>query len=675
MSELSLNSDTNTKALPDLFKPATYAARVEQPDRNADTLERFVGAAYGVLSSPWATSLKPYQRFVPLVHHHQQSLKALNDKRLAEQALRLRVHLRRAGIDADLPVAQAFALVREAAWRSVGMSHFDSQIMGGRVLLAGKVAEMATGEGKTLTATLAAATAAMAGLPTHVITANDYLAVRDCEEMRPIYELLGLSVGNVSKDTAQDARRGEYGCDITYCTNKDVAFDYLRDNITLDAEHSNVTLQAEQLFNRSSRQHQLNLRGLHFAIVDEADSVLVDDARTPLIISANRGGEAEEQFLREAWQLADRLQLELDYQIDEPLQSVFITEQGSATLLTASENLGPLWLGRIRREEAIRQALAVKNFYHRDLQYVVLDDKIQIVDENTGRVLPDRSWERGLHQLVEIKEGCAVSKQRETLARISYQRFFRRYLRLSGMTGTAREVRPELWSVYRLRSVTVPTHKPLQRQILPSQVAFTEAQHQQQIMAAIETVHRQGRPILIGTASVAASENISAQLKAQGLAHHLLNAKQDDDEAHIVAAAGSAGQITVATQMAGRGTDIKLAGEVEERGGLHVILTQHYDAARIDRQLAGRCARMGDRGSYQELLMLGHIDSRHRDLTLLSHWVAALAGLGRGARLLAGRLLRRDQKRMEAYHARIRHAVFKQDEHQRDLLALSGRPE
>lgn len=679
MSELSLSTDTRSgskQLLPDLFKPASHGARVEQADRNPGTLERLAATAYGYLSSPLATSLRPYRRFVHLVHQQQKPLKKLNDKQLAEQALRLRVPLRREGIDADLPVAQAFALVREAAWRSVGMSHFDSQIMGGRVLLSGKVAEMATGEGKTLTATLAAATAAMAGLPTHVITANDYLAVRDCEEMRPIYEFLGLSVGNVSKDTAQDARRGEYNRDITYCTNKDVAFDYLRDNITLDAEHSNVTLQAEQLFNRSSRQNQLNLRGLHFAIVDEADSVLVDDARTPLIISANRGGEAEEQFLREAWQLADCLQPELDYQIDESLQSVFITEQGSATLLAASESLGPLWLGRIRREEVIRQALAVSNFYHRDLQYVVLEEKIQIVDENTGRVLPDRSWERGLHQLVEIKEGCAVSKQRETLARISYQRFFRRYLRLSGMTGTAREVRPELWSVYRLRSVTVPTHKPLQRQLLPTRVALTEEQHWQQIIAAIEPVHREGRPILIGTASVAASENISEQLKARKLTHQLLNAKQDNQEAHIVAAAGSAGQITVATQMAGRGTDIKLASDVEERGGLHVILTQHYDAARIDRQLAGRCARMGDRGSYQELLMLGHIDSRHRDLTLLSRWLTAIAGPARSAIIvMARRLLRHDQKRTEAYHARIRQAVFKQDEHQRDLLALSGRSE
>ncbi|MEH6556783.1 MAG: DEAD/DEAH box helicase [Oceanicoccus sp.] len=659
-----------------LFKPVDHGAHVERQDRSPSALEHFANKIYGKVSAPVASSLTPYQHFVPLVHQQQALIKSVSDKQLSELAAQMRLTLRFEGIDADEPVAKAFALVREAAGRSVGMSHFDSQIMGGRVLLSGKIAEMATGEGKTLTATLPAATAAMAGLPTHVITANDYLAVRDCQEMLPIYQLLGLSVGSVNQDTDQEERRSQYACDITYCTNKDVTFDYLRDSITLDAEYSNVTLQAEHLFNSKNRKHRLNLRGLHFAIVDEADSVLIDDARTPLIISANRGGEAEEKFLRDAYQLSNSLEPGKDYLVDENLQSIFITDQGSDTLILASETLGPLWLGRIRREEIIRQALAVRYFYRRDHQYVVIDDKIQIVDENTGRVLPDRSWERGLHQLIEIKEGCAVSKQRETLARISYQRFFRRYLRLSGMTGTAREVRPELWDVYHLRSVTVPTHKPLQRKLLPTLVAIDAQEHWQQIVEAVSTVHALGRPILIGTATVADSEHISEELTAHGLSHQLLNAKQDSEEAHIVASAGSAGQITVATQMAGRGTDIKLAKEVEQLGGLHVILIQHHDAARIDRQLAGRCARMGDQGSYQQLLLLEHIDSRYSDLRRLSQWVAALSQFSKGpAKILAKLLLKFDQQRTERYQARVRRAVFKQDERQRDLLAISGRSE
>ncbi len=659
-----------------LFKPGDHGTRVEQEDRNPGTLERWFASLHGRLSAPFDSRLGPYRRFVPLVHQAQQQFRSSSDEELAQQAARQRLNLRRHGIDSDEHVAIAFALIREAAQRSLGMSHFDSQIIGGRVLLSGKIAEMATGEGKTLTATLAAATAAMAGLPTHVITANDYLAVRDCEEMSPVYTMLGLSVGNVSQDTPQDQRRAQYACDITYCTNKDIAFDYLRDVITVDSEYSNVTLQTENLYRHSSRQHRLNLRGLHFAIVDEADSVLIDDARTPLIISANKGGEAEEQFLREAYQLAERLITGEDYLVDAQLKSIIITEQGGETLAQMSAELGPLWVGRIRREEAIRQALAVMNFYQRDDQYVVVDGKIQIVDENTGRILPDRSWERGLHQLVEIKEGCEVSKQRETLARISYQRFFLRYLRLAGMTGTAHEVRNELWSVYRLRAVRIPTHKPLQRQCWPARVVADEEQHSRLILQSVTEIHAQGRPILIGTATVAASEKISAALHKAGLEHQLLNAKQDATEAAIVAAAGAPGQITVATQMAGRGTDIKLTEEVEQAGGLHVILTQHYDAQRIDRQLAGRCARMGDRGSYQELLALQHIDSRYRDLHLVADWLAKLVNIGgRVSRKPATLLLRLDQRRTEQYHARVRDAVFKQDERQRELLAVSGRSE
>ncbi len=657
-----------------LFRPGDHAARVELVDRPAGGLERFFGAAFGRLTSPVASRLAPYRRFVARVHEAEAGLSELDDGGLKHRALELRLELRRHGIDSDAHVAQAFALVREAAGRSLGMRHFDSQIMGGRVLLAGKVAEMATGEGKTLTATLAAATAAIAGIPTHVITANDYLAVRDCEEMSPVYTMLGLSVGIVSKDTPQDARRAEYGRDITYCTNADIAFDYLRDTITLDGAYGNVALQAEHLHEHTSRKHRLNLRGLHFAIVDEADSVLIDDARTPLIISANRGGEAEEQFLREAWQLAAELDADSHYLVDRQLKSVVLLDAGSERLNELSAQMGPLWVGRIRREEAIRQALAVRYFYTRDQHYVVVDDKVQIVDENTGRILPDRSWERGLHQLIEIKEGVEVSRQRETLARLSYQRFFRRYLRLAGMTGTAREVRPELWDVYRLRSVSVPTHRPLRREARRTRVAADDRAHRRMIVDAVRAVHEQGRPVLVGTASVAASETLSDDLERAGVPHQLLNAKQDLKEAEIVSRAGAGGAVTVATQMAGRGTDIKLEEAIEARGGLHVILTQHYDAARIDRQLAGRCARMGDRGSTETLLSLEHVDSRNVDLRWLARSIVPFSGSPIGA-AAARALLRLNQRRIEDHHARVRRAVFRQDERERELLALSGRSE
>ena len=658
-----------------ILAPGDHAAHAERTDTSAGFIDRTVRQIYGTISAPWLTRLKRYQRFLPEVHKQSEGLELLSDDELRNQAKALYLPLRRDGIDCEKHVARAFAIIREASWRTLGMKHFDSQLIGGRILLAGKVAEMATGEGKTLTATLAAGTAAMAGIPTHVVTANDYLTERDCAEMTPVYELLGISVGNVSMNTEQDARREQYERDICYCANKDVAFDYLRDSITLGAENDNVTLQTESLF-KNSRSKQLNLRGLHFAIVDEADSVLIDDARTPLIISANRGGEEEEKFLRQADALANQLIEDEDYSLERAHRLAIIEEKGQAKLEQLAANKGPLWVGRIRREEVIRQALAVKHFYQRDHDYVVVDNKIQIVDENTGRILPDRSWERGLHQLVEIKEGCDVTQQRETLARISYQRFFRRYLRLAGMTGTAHEVRRELWDVYALRTVPVPTNKVPLRHYHKAQVTLNEEQHVQCIIDCLQKQHKIGRPILVGTANVAASEDLSDRLTKQGLDHQLLNAKQDDQESQIIAAAGTVGCITIATQMAGRGTDIKLQESAKKLGGLYVLLTQRAEAARVDRQLAGRCARQGDPGGYEEVLCLQHIDARYRDILWLSRLFKPLMlGRGRLARQLLKLLLRLDQYRTESHHARSRRAVFKQDEQQRELLAFSGRSE
>ena len=664
----------------DCLVPANHAVHAERVDQRADFIERSVRKAYGYLSSPWNTRLSRYKRFLPQVHMQAEGLQSLSDQALREQAKAMYLPLRGEGIDCEVHIARAFAIIREAAGRVLGMKHFDSQLIGGRILLAGKIAEMPTGEGKTLTATLAAGTAAMAGIPTHVVTANDYLTERDCAQMSPVYELLGLSVGNVSMNTPQDARREQYARDICYCANKDVAFDYLRDSLTLGeliqgGGNDNVGLQAEALYT-NSRSQQLNLRGLHFAIVDEADSVLIDDARTPLIISANRGGEEEAQFLQQAYAMANQLIKGEDYTLQAAHRLAILQDQGIAKLETLTTDLGPLWVGRIRREEVIRQALAVKHFYQRDHDYVVLDDKIQIVDENTGRILPDRSWERGLHQLVEIKENCEVTQQRETLARISYQRFFRRYLRLAGMTGTAKEVRAELWDVYGLRAVQVPTHKPLLREYYPLQASQSEKLHTEQIVAAVQREHQKARPVLVGTATVAASESLSRKLREQGLPHQLLNAKQDDQESQIIAAAGATGSITIATQMAGRGTDIKLDQSAKEAGGLHVLLTQRAEAQRVDRQLAGRCARQGDPGSYEEILCLQHIDSRYQDLQWLARALKPmLSGRGRLVKMIISGLLRLDQRRTEKYHARSRRAVFTQDEQQRELLAFSGRSE
>ena len=575
-------------------------------------------------------------------------------------AQELRIRLRREGFTEKL-VGEAFALIRATAERTVGMRHFGVQLIGGWALLKGMVAEMETGEGKTLTATLAAATAALAGRAVHVITVNDYLAGRDAEAMRPVYEALGLSVGCVVHGLDADARRAQYARDIVYCSNKELTFDYLRDRLALGGRPRPLADRIDAL--AGGARAQLLLRGLQFALVDEADSVLIDEARTPLILSAQAKRSGEEAMLRQALELARSLGPE-DYLIEE--NRVELTRQGSERLAALAQHLGGLWNGPNRRVRLARQALSALHLYAADKQYLVRDGKVQIIDESTGRLMPDRSWEQGLHQLIELKEGVAVTGQRETLARISYQRFFRRYLHLAGMTGTAAEVAGELWSVYRLRVARIPTNRPVRRRHEPERIFAGIDAKWSAVLAAIARRHATGQPVLVGTRSVAASEHLSGLLKEAGLPFQLLNARQDSQEAEIVARAGESGRITVATNMAGRGTDIKLAPGVAELGGLHVICTERHDSGRIDRQLFGRCGRQGDPGSCEVLvsvaddLVTTHL--KPASGRALPEW------LGRSAVALA-------QWRAERAHSQVRRELLEMEDQLGDQLAFSGRGE
>ena len=399
--------------------------------------------------------------------------------------------------------ARLFAIVREVSARTIGLRHFDTQLIGGFLLLKGMIAEMETGEGKTLTATLAASAAALAGIPVHVICVNDYLTARDAEAMGPVYKALGLTVGCVVHGKTPRERQAAYGCQITYCTNKEIVFDYLRDRLTLGDITDALRLQAEYLHSRDVRDDRLLLRGLHFGICDEADSILIDESRTPLIISGAGEGKEEETFLRQAMSLAKTLVEGDDYSVDRDRNRIDLTDGGLDRVRTASAALGPLWSGTIRRDETIRKALAGLHLFQPDIHYLVREGKVQIVDEYTGRLMPDRSWERGIHQLIEIKEGCELTRQVESIARITYQRFFRRYLHLCGMTGTAWEVRKELWSVYGLAVARVPTEKPLRRARLPGLIAPSADEKRQAVLERVEGLFRSGRPVLIGTRSVA----------------------------------------------------------------------------------------------------------------------------------------------------------------------------
>lgn len=650
--------------------PATRDARPERRDQRQTLLDKVAASLVGWIQRSTHSRKAGLQRIVGQVGQQCDDLADLQDSELQALAEELRASLAHEGLSDEL-VVRSFALVREAAGRTLGMRHFDCQLMGGLVLLKGMIAEMETGEGKTLTATLAAVTAALAGLPVHVISVNDYLTRRDAEWMRPVYRFFGLTVGCITHGLEHAERQAAYNCNITYCTNKEIVFDYLRDRMLVGSFDHVARLRSEALHDRGSRINRLLLRGLVFAIVDEADCVLVDEARTPLIISGSSGGEEEKNFYMQAMELATELVSGKHYLLDPAERQIELTDLGRQVLFERSEPMGPLWRGTVRREEMVRKALSACHLFTCDEHYLVRDGKVQIVDEFTGRLMPDRSWERGLQQMVEIKEGCETSSQRETLSRISYQRFFRRYHHLAGMTGTAREVAGELWSIYKTPVVQVATHQPSRRIHLKDCVWPQLDEKWQAVLTRVHELHAEGRPVLVGTRTVAASELLSRLFTSAGLPHDVLNARREQEEAEIVARAGEVGRITIATNMAGRGTDIKLDEEVKDMGGLHVLLTERHEAARIDRQLEGRCARQGDPGSFE-----AYISLQDAILAGKGEWLAKLMSFSPVPLSWLGRkLVQFAQRRLEKSHARTRRELFKQDEQRGVMLSFSGRSE
>jgi len=602
---------------------------------------------------------------------------ALDDDQLRTEARALRSVLRRDGF-ALAPVVRLFAVVREAASRVLGQRHYDTQLMAGWWLLEGSLLEMATGEGKTFAATLPAVAAALAGLPVHVITVNDYLADRDARVMGPLYRFFGLSVSAVVHGLTNAERRAAYAGDVTYASNKELAFDYLRDRAALGDRASPLHLAVESVREEHLRAGSIVLRGLVFGIVDEADSVFIDEARTPLILSAFDDSSTQRAPVEAALRVAERFDAGTHFGLEPARRRVRLFDGGRDAIEELADLAGDDSPFASPREaaEAVEQALAALHLYARDQHYVVVEGKVQIVDEATGRAMPDRAWERGLHQMIEAKEGLELTGTRETLARITYQRLFRRYLRLAGMTGTATEVAAEIGRTYGLSVVRVPLHKPSRRSRGQAQCLADATSKWRAVVDAVERVAvRDGRPVLVGTRTVKASEDLSALLAASGIEHVVLNAKQDGEEAMIIARAGEAGQVTVATNMAGRGTDIVLGDGVAERGGLHVILTEYHESRRIDRQLFGRSARQGDPGSGEVIVAIDdELFVTHAPR--LARWLARRSADGRPVGSLALALLRRAaQAAAEARNRQARDANLKQDRRFAQMLAFAGRGE
>ena len=578
----------------------------------------------------------------------------LSDKRLRDQISSLRDRFR---LGRDTPDDQdhAFAVVREVADRTIGMRPFTVQVACGLAIETGCIAEMATGEGKTLAATMPAVLAGWRNRGCHVVTANEYLATRDAGLMEPIYRFCGLTVGYIENAMGPEERRRAYDAHVTYCTSQEAAADFLRDRLTLGRiQGLTSALLAEITGHRSGLIDRLVQRGLGCAIVDEADSVLIDEAVTPLIISGEGRNPDQLHAAVDAAQLAEQLTRDVDYEVDQRHREITLTAAGKSRLAGLAAPMGGLWTGPRRREELVIQAMTAREFFIRDQQYVVDDQKVVIIDEFSGRLMPDRTWRNGLHQAIEAKEGLEVNLPKETLARISFQRFFRLYGKLSGMTGTAAEIRKELWQVYGLPVVVIPTRRPCRRSLQPDRIFSSAAEKWKAIIDDIRRIHDTGRPVLVGTRSVDASEYLSQRLTGRHLDHEVLNAVRQEAEAQIIAGAGRTGRITIATNMAGRGTDIQLGRHVAELGGLHVIATERHEAHRIDRQLYGRCARQGDPGSAQVFVSLeDELLQRHA----ASLWKRPAAGEPDAGREISSNLARR---RVERAQGRAERAAYRQ---------------
>ncbi len=500
---------------------------------------------------------------------------------------------------------EAFAAVREAAERRTGLRPFVVQLMGALALDGGCLAEMATGEGKSLTAAVAAVVAAWRGRPCHVVTVNDYLAERDARRFASLYEFCGLTVGHVTAPMTPEERRAGYAADITYTTSKEVVADFLRDRLRLGSiVQPQRRLLRQLLDSRSGGTADLIMRGLGTAIVDEADSVLIDEAVTPLIICRPQANDSMREAAVLAAELAGGLRQDVHYRVDWQHREVELLPEAAAELDRITDKLPRFWSGLARRRELVTQAVTARELYLRDRHYVVQEGKVVIVDEFTGRLMPQRTWREGLHQAIEAKEKIAVTTPTEILARLSFQRFFRSYPRLSGMTGTARESADEFWRIYGLPVVTIPTNRPCIRERWPDKFFGDAASKWEAVVAEIAEVQARGRPVLVGTRSVAASEELARALGRRGLDCQVLNAVRHAEEADVVSRAGEVGRVTIATNLAGRGTDILLGAGVAALGGLHVIATEPNESFRLDRQLFGRAGRQGNPGSARRFVSL-----------------------------------------------------------------------
>jgi len=585
--------------------------------------------------------LKKYSKIANKINELEEGMKSLSDTELSGKTLEFKNRLKQ-GESLDDILPEAFAVVREASRRTIGMRHFDVQLMGGIALHEGKITEMKTGEGKTLVATLPIYLNALTEKNVHLATHNDYLAKRDANWMGPVYEYLGLNVGYIQANMDKEDRKKAYQADITYGTANEFGFDYLRDNL---------------VYEKSDKVQ----RGHYFTIVDEADSILIDEARTPLIISGP--SDTPSELYRRFASLAKRFIVEKDYTIDEKQKTLALTEEGisKAEKLLSVDNLYDP--SNIKYLFHLLNALKAINFFKRDKDYIVRDGEVVIVDEFTGRLLPGRRYSEGLHQAIEAKEGVKIKEESVTFATITFQNYFRMYEKLSGMTGTAKTEEDEFKAIYNTEVVVIPTNEPVIREDRNDLIFKTEKEKYQSIIDEIVKRNQKGQPVLVGTTSIEDSETISEMLKKRGIKHEVLNAKYHEREAEIIAKAGEKNAVTIATNMAGRGTDIKLGEGVKELGGLFVLGTERHESRRIDNQLIGRSGRQGDPGESRFIISFEDDVLRLFGGERMKNMMTTLK-LEEGQPIehkMLSRVIRDAQKKIEGIHFSIRKRLYEFD--------------
>ncbi|HAH47230.1 MAG TPA: translocase [Planctomycetaceae bacterium] len=601
-----------------------------------------------------------------------ESLKKMTDDRLERYSLELRWRAK-SGEPLKKILPEAYALVRESAWRTLKMEHFPVQLMGGIALFEGGIAEMQTGEGKTLTAVPPAYLRALMGKGCHVITVNDYLAKRDSEIMGPVFNKLGLSVGCITSDMEDEDRRIAYGLDVTYGTANEMGFDFLRDRIRIGASAPG---QLEQAItnHKNSGKEPLVQRGNYFALIDEADSVLIDEARTPLIIGLIQPNDAASvNLFRWSNRATHQLESEVDYVYEPKKRSSYLTDSGCRKILLMAK---PSLLDSIDTEriyKQVEQSLVARFGFLKDRDYVVVDDEVVIVDESTGRMMDGRKWQDGLHQSIEAQEHVPITAATGQAARITVQSFFQNYAHLAGMTGTAAMAEKEIRKTYKVSVTSIPTHRPCIREGSQARVFKTMQAKRMAVVEEIERLRLKRCPILVGTPSVEASEALGDLLAMKAIPHQILNAKYHEQEAEIVRKAGEPARVTIATNMAGRGTDILLKDDVRANGGLHVIATEMHTSARIDRQLIGRSARQGDPGHYQFFLSLEDELLRCLEMNQIQKLVKSAKADEKGE-LSPGWLsfFKNTQDFLEKLHRKQRRDMLKQEKNRIEMFHKMG---